>query len=1395
MKKLFILILIFAITQVYSKNFYEQKYIKFYDDNGKQLYYKDRIYIKFKPDVKINLQKDLKTNKVYSLNTSIDKIFNKFKITDIEQTFRQAKNLPKKVWNRVQNISELPDLSSIFTVIIPNAINVNHFISELKASGMIEYVEFVPVKYLTEIPNDTMYSQLQHLPQIYSEQAWDVFKGEQSDSTIVIGISDTGTDYTHPDLFDNLWINSGEDADKDGQGLEWDDSLKTYVLDPDDLNGIDDDGNGFIDDIIGWDFVNSYEDDTQGNDPMDYHSHGTHVTGLAAGVTNNKIGIASISWNVKFYPTSHSSPTFRNILRGYEGIVYLAEMGCDVINCSWGGGGYSQTEADAIKYATSLGAIVVCAAGNDNRYGDFYPAAYPNVISVASVASSNRKATYSNYGKFVDISSPGGDNGVDGGILSCTLNHSYVRYQGTSMASPIATGMIGFVKAYHPDWSKQEIISQVLGTADNIDSVNSNYINMLGSGRINAYRALTEEVSDIPKILKLQLVDVNINDSLNGNNNKGIEPGETVNLSFLIRNYSQLTGSDDTKLIISTNDTNVKILQENTTVKFEPDGFTQTDFSIAIKINDDAKSGFVNFTLTAESNDAEILDGKTSTFDIPINAGGILIWDAYSEQRGYSGKFISDFLSSQGYKNLYTDKFPISMVGFDAVFLCFGAIADYHVYTSVNDWFAEDIMTYVKAGGKLYMEAMDCFGWDQRNNKEFLTLFGIDSSADGTSNVHSVDSLFGQNNTIMEGLNFYKMSFNSFKSVDQLVVGGTGKVALKEPYTDALIQNEGVYGQKTVFSVYPMYYLIDRIHPNSRYEYIKRIMNFFDLECEYTVAKFTYTPQTGHMPLTVDFTENSYTSLPIQSWKWDMEGIGYNDKLNENKVKWIYEINGDYNPKLTVNNGRTEQTTTNPIFVFDGESAAYFNNTGRALVEDTLLNIQNAFTVEAWIYPQSLGQSSFGRIIDKNKIILMLDNANKVRAILEYEDGSKTDLVTTESSVTFNLWQHIAMTYDGNSNIKLYFNGKEMELDTNSYSSEKQIADNKNNTLVIGNRYDWGRAFNGRIDELRIWSKALSHNEILTRILKKLNGYEDFLELYIPFEEGNENVAKDKASTERKATFSSVSWRQGWHPVHLQKQPENQQVCENQIANFEVKVVEAGKNLKYQWYNNFGPLQESEQFIGVNTTILTVLASKETEGNYYLIIDDEQGNIEKSDTVSLKVIPQPKITRQPPELIEFSLDDNIEIDFDLEDENGLSFEWFKDRISLGIFTKTLKIENATVEDAGNYWCEISNECETIQTNTVNLQLLVDVKENNNPISFVVQPNPSDGNAIIQVYGNLQDCELLIRNNLSQLIYHNKFSSLASQSINLNKLNLNSGIYYVSVLSNNFNVTRKIIIIK
>jgi hypothetical protein len=1396
LKKLTLLILmILIITDCLNANqYFNQVLSTKTDSEGRPKYHKDRIYLKIKSDVQFQeIKSDKSQSKILKFGImSIDSILTKFKTDFIEPTFKLNETLPPKVTAYIQkNKPEIPDISRIYTVKVPDVINVQSLLRELNNNPNIEYAELVPMDYLLEVPNDTLYSFCQHLPQIMAEEAWALFKGEQSDSTVIIGICDTGTNYNHEDLFGNLWQNLAEDANDNGTVMIWDDSLKKYVFDPGDVNGIDDDGNGYIDDFIGWDFVEDYDMDTQGNNPDDYNNHGTHVAGITSGVTNNKLGIASASWNVKYLPTSHSSPNFNNILRGFEGIVYLAQMGCDVINCSWGGGGYSQTGADAISYASSIGSIVVCAAGNSNSYEDFYPSAYPKVISVSSVASSDKKAGYSNYGRCVDISAPGGDNSVDGGIMSCVKNGGYMKFQGTSMASPVAASVIGYLKAYRPNWTNEQIITQIIGSADYIDTLNPKYINMLGSGRVNAYRALTETNINIPKTLKLGLMTVNSNDEISGNGNKAIEPGENIRLSFLIRNYALLTGSENTKLTITTNDEDITIINNSVNTTFNPDDYTETPFEIEIKIADNAVSKFVKFTLLAESEDAEILLGQTMNFEIPINAGGILIWEGLANGRGFSGNFIRNFLEGQGIDALYSNTFPTSMVGFDAVFLSFGSIGSNLNSYSFNDWMAEDVVDYLKAGGKLYIETMDGLGWDQSNNTELLQLLGIDSTDDGSDKIHTVDSLFGQDGSIMAGLVYKGTSFTGFQSVDILKAGGTGIPALVEPYTDAVIQHTGQFGQRTVTSVYPVSELIDRNHPNTRYEFIKRVMDFFGLKMDYTIARFSYNPRTGHAPLTVNFTDVSYTSKDVEKWEWNFDGSGL-VTADKKTTQFIYETPGDYVPYMNVYNGITYQDTTNPLYVFDGESAAFFNNTGRGTLTDTTFNITGAFSIEAWINPITTGQLQWGRIVDKDKIIFMMNEDNSLRLIMYHENTEQTEVTTSPNSITFNAWQHVAATFDGDSTVHIYINGNDMALTYIGERGHSTISGNKDNPLNVGNRQAQGRAFHGKIDEMRIWDIVRTQDKIRTNLIKKISGTESNLLAYWRFEEGNGTSIEDKSGNGRKLTLSA-EWRQGWHPGRITKQPLSIARCTGENVEIEVDVIEDGAELTYQWYKDGNPLTDWDPYSGTEQKKLSISSINSfTNGSYWLeITNDKISYKEISLIAGVYAKTLPKIKLQPEKYLAPFTGDGFEISVIAENESAhieqLNFEWFNDEKSTGIFTPVLRIESANDSTIGNYWCKVSNECGWLSSDTCLVTLFVGVEEQiNDDIQLFINPHPAGSNSSIFINNpNNLKMEIAIINSLGiEIIKMNLTASEQSKNINLTNYSnlLSSGLYYIRVQS-------------
>ena len=358
-----------------------------------------------------------------------------------------------------------------------------------------------------------------------------------------------------------------------------------WVFDPDDINNFDDDGNGMIDDFIGWNYYASSNDPNPVPSPNYPWWHGTHCAGIAAGVTNNEVGIASISWNVKAMPVRVCDPD-GYFPFAYDGIIYAAENGVDIISNSWGGT-YSQAGNDAVQYAQGLGSIVVASAGNENEIVDHYPSDYQGVISVSSVSVDDTKAGYSSYGPATDISAPGG--GWEGGILSTMPFDNYGLASGTSMSCPLMSGCFGLLKSYHPDWTNEQLIIQMIGTADEIDTLNPDYQYLMGSGRVNTFRMLTEENVTMPQEFKLVLVEFDPQDT---NGNQINEPGEEVTLNFEFRNFIPYVGEDNVTVNLETNDTEIIILDGSATINIPPDGFFTIEDQFQIQVSEDAGSHF-----------------------------------------------------------------------------------------------------------------------------------------------------------------------------------------------------------------------------------------------------------------------------------------------------------------------------------------------------------------------------------------------------------------------------------------------------------------------------------------------------------------------------------------------------------------------------------------------------------------------------------------------------------------------------------------------------------------------------------------------------------------------------------------------------------------------------------
>jgi hypothetical protein len=404
----------------------------------------------------------------------------------------------------------------------------------LKNHSMVEYAEPLRVYALDVVPNDPLFNQQAHLDIVGAEAAWNIVKGEQGN--VVVAVVDGGTDIDHPDLAANIWINPGES----GNGRE--------------SNNVDDDGNGFVDDFRGWNFANNSNDPSGLAATPTSANHGAHVAGIIGAVTDNGNQVSGISWNAKVMAINSGFATQDNAIAfGYEGLLYAAENGADIVNLSWGGAGPGFIfEQDIVDFARDMGVIVVAAAGNGGSFEPHFPSSYTNAFSVAATeaptAGIDVKAGFSNYGPTVDIAAPGV------GIRSTFHNGVTGLFSGTSQASPLVAGVLALVKTQHPDWSMQQLIEQVRVTTDNIDAANPG--TPIGSGRVNAMRAVS--VTNLPSI---RIADVRFVDA---NGNEVIEKSEAVEVRMNLINY--LAPASNVNLTLTEFDPFVTITSANATI-------------------------------------------------------------------------------------------------------------------------------------------------------------------------------------------------------------------------------------------------------------------------------------------------------------------------------------------------------------------------------------------------------------------------------------------------------------------------------------------------------------------------------------------------------------------------------------------------------------------------------------------------------------------------------------------------------------------------------------------------------------------------------------------------------------------------------------------------------------
>ncbi|RKY53502.1 MAG: hypothetical protein DRP93_06470, partial [Candidatus Neomarinimicrobiota bacterium] len=604
-------------------------------------YYANKILFSLDKDEDI-----LTAEQCESLQTpypKLNKLIKKYNVVKIEPWLPHAKASDHDggiYLNRIYRLTTQKDIEAPFS-----------FISEMKnATNAIQGAELEPIMRIHAIPNDPQIGNQWYLVKSQAKEAWKLWdlEGDEipGDRRIVVAVVDDGVEYTHPDLWKNIWINQDEilpgyyeliDTDKDGfitaeegvnavgdingNGVA---NLKDLISSSSFLtDGGDNDADGYIDNIIGWDTNESGASSDDDRDPMvTNNSHGTHVAGLVGATTNNTVGIASVAYNVSIMPVKATGDeTDNNINTGWDGITYAAQAGADIINCSWGGTGYSSYSQNLINVAyNTYGSLIVAAAGNGDDDGNpsnvpHYPSGYDNVVSVTALSSSD-EFSWANYGEAdpannfygVDISAPGEN------MLSTylTKENSYAYLMGTSMASPLVASCFALLKSVYPDSSNDWLVDRMLAHTDPINDLNPGYEGQLGTGRVNILKALVFD-----KWPKLSYMDQN-ESILNDDGDSILNPGETINLIIELKNDTGWANALNVRGVLRSEIEGITIIDsigiwesivEDSTAINSGDGFT-IQFSNSVFPND------YNFKLDLESN---ISDGSFYRKSIDIN--------------------------------------------------------------------------------------------------------------------------------------------------------------------------------------------------------------------------------------------------------------------------------------------------------------------------------------------------------------------------------------------------------------------------------------------------------------------------------------------------------------------------------------------------------------------------------------------------------------------------------------------------------------------------------------------------------------------------------------------------------------------------------------------------------
>jgi len=496
------------------------------------------IILQFSPESRLSLERGLNNQLTIKEGIVLTGLPN---VDRLNQLYRVIAARP--VVRRVDAKVERFNLDLIYSFLFADkGIDVEKIVKEYASLPEIEYALpnlLIPVD---RIPNDPRFSSQWHLSKMMCPEAWDFSTG---DTTVTVAVIDQGIDYGHQDLMGSFWVNRAEDINNNGR-------LDTLPPPEGDLDGIDQDNNGYSDDVIGYDFVGVDPNPM----PEGQDNHGTICHGIACARTDNGIGVASVGWSVRGMNLRCGAGGYIYLTQAIAGIIYAAQMGVFAISNSYGGTSFYPPLNNAIQYAWAQGCVISASAGNTYSGGmPYYPACYDNVIATAASDRNDWHSVWgggqqSNYADWVDVAAPGS------AVLTTTNNQGYGAYDGTSMSSPCVAGQAALLKSAFPSLTNDQCTTKIFLTCDTMPDT-LYHQGLLGHGRINVGKAIFSFLW-----CNLTVVNFRINDAA-GNNNGVPEPGEVCGLIVTLKNQAGWQDAENITATISSSNPFMEILKSS----------------------------------------------------------------------------------------------------------------------------------------------------------------------------------------------------------------------------------------------------------------------------------------------------------------------------------------------------------------------------------------------------------------------------------------------------------------------------------------------------------------------------------------------------------------------------------------------------------------------------------------------------------------------------------------------------------------------------------------------------------------------------------------------------------------------------------------------------------------